>query len=47
MTLTEATIVTNRLIEEAAVDQNFDLLQKLDFVKKQLLDHACRKPKKK
>jgi len=47
MTLTEAVVITTRLIEQAAIEQDFTLLQKLDFVKKQLLEHVCRKPKKK
>lgn len=47
MTLTEAVVITSRLIEQAAIEQDFTLLQKLDFVKKQIMEHACRKPKKK
>lgn len=42
MTLSEAVVVLNREIERTAIEQDFTVLQKLAFVKAQIMAHECR-----
>ncbi len=41
MTLPEAVVILNREIERTAVEQDYTTLQKLAFVKKQIIGHKC------
>ena len=43
MTLPEAVIILNRERERCAIEQDYITLQKLDFVRKQIVDHECTK----
>ena len=45
MSLTEAVVILNRELEDLAVKEDFDQMNKLSFVKKQILDHTCRRNK--
>lgn len=47
MTLTEAVVIINRELEELAKKEDYTMLEKLSFVKKNILEHQCRKPRKK
>ena len=46
MTLTEAVVILNREIERTAIAEDFVTLNKLDFIKKQIIDHTCMEKKK-
>ncbi len=47
MTLPEAVVLLNRLIEQNAIEQDYTTLEKLAFVKNEILHHACKKGSKK
>lgn len=46
MTLTDAVVLLNRLIEQNAIESDFTTLEKLAFVKKEIVNHTCRRSKK-
>ena len=47
MTLSEAVVVLNRELEDLAVKEDFDQMNKLNFVKQEILNHTCRKSQEK
>lgn len=49
MTLPEAVVILNREIEKFAIEQDYTTLQKLSFVRNQIVNHTCntRRGKKK
>jgi len=47
MTLTDAVVILNRLIEQCAIEQDFKTLEKLSFCKNEIIHHECKKRKQK
>lgn len=47
MTLPDAVVILNREIERLAIKQDFITLQKLVFIKQQIITHICARKKKK
>ncbi len=47
MTLPEAVVVLNREIERTAIERDFTTLQKLVFIKQQIINHTCTRKRKK
>lgn len=47
MTLPEAVVILNREIERTAIERDFTTLQKLAFIKEQIINHSCTRKKKK
>lgn len=45
MTLPEAVVVLNREIERTAIERDFCTLEKLSFIKQQIIQHSCTKRK--
>jgi len=46
MTLPEAVVILNGEIERTAIEQDYHTLEKLVFVKLQIIQHSCAKRKK-
>lgn len=45
MTLPEAVVILNREIEKFAIEQDYSTLEKLSFVRLQIIQHKCTKRK--
>ena len=45
MTLPEGVVLLNRMMENSAVQQDYTTLEKLAFVRKQIVNHMCAKKK--
>lgn len=46
MTLPEGVVMLNRMIENFAVERDYTNLEKLSFVRQQIINHTCGKKKK-
>ena len=46
MPLPEGVVMLNRMIEEYALKEEFETLEKLSFVRQQIINHTCEKKKK-
>jgi len=46
MSLPEGVVILNRMMEDFAVKQDFATLEKLAFIKQQIIKHTCRQKKK-
>lgn len=47
MPLPEAVAMLNREIEDLALKEDFETLEKLSFVKQQIINHTCSKKRRK
>ena len=47
MTLPEAVVILNREIQRTAIERDYTTLQKLVFIKQQIIEHTCTRMKKK
>jgi len=47
MTLPEAVVIINREIERTAIERDYTTLEKLVFIKQQIIQHTCVKKRKK
>ena len=46
LTLPEAVVILNREIERFAIEQDYTTLEKLAFVKREILNHSCKRSNK-
>ena len=46
MTLPDAVVILNREIERLAIERDYTSLEKLIFIKKQIIEHTCQKKRR-